>query len=153
MMSVVVKTSETSVEAVVSVKKESSLKTIVGVVDVNSGDVKFIGEKQVEVNWEECEMEDGPKREAVCEKYEKGQIIEAESVIQTTVVSSQIYQQVLTHNVQLQQATHQLVLDYPILENIIPADTVMEVVGDKVLLTFAFDEQKLLLQYSLDSTT
>ena len=150
-MSVVIKSSETSVEAVVSVKEETSLKTIVGVVDVNSGDVKFIGEKELEVNWEECEMEEKP--EGVCEKYEKGQIIEAESVIQTTVVSSQIYQQVLTHNVQLQQATHQLVLDYPILENIIPADTVMEVVGDKVLLTFAFDEQKLLLQYSLDSTT
>ena len=36
-----------------------------------------------------------------CDKYENGGIIDAEEVLQTTVISAQIYQQVLTHNIKL----------------------------------------------------
>ena len=155
-VSVVIKSAENSVEAVVTLKKETSLEVIVGVVDADSGDVKFIAEKELEVDLEECstggEMLATQKTKGVCEKYGKGQIIETESVLQTTVVSSQIYQQVLTHNVKLQHVTNQLVSDYPILEGIVPADTTIEVIGDKILFTFAFEEQKLLLQYSSGTT-
>ena len=33
-------------------KTESSLKTVVGVVDIESGEVKFVGEREVELPWD-----------------------------------------------------------------------------------------------------
>ena len=159
-VSVSIKSAERTVETVISVREESGLKTVVGVVDVESGEVKFVGEREFAFPWDECEKKENedeePREESVrevCEKYLNHEIIETEELLQTTVISDQIYQQVLTQNTKLQQVRDQLVRDYPILEDAVPSDTRIEVVGDKTLFTLAFSEEQLLLQYCWDGET
>ena len=149
-VSAVTRASESNVETIVSVKQDEKIKTVVSVVDVGSGSVTVIGEKETDLP-EEC---NDNKLHGSRDKLEKcSQIIPTEEIFPTTVISSEIFKKVLSQNMKLQTVIQQLTTDHSQLVDAIPTQTVVEIIGTTTLFTFTFSQQRLVLQYSYDSVS
>ena len=133
-------------------KETNTIKTVVSVVDIETGVITDVAEKDIDIDWKECEhhplqeelakplFHGNQEKFGICEKYQLGLIIPTEEIFQTTIISNEIFKKVYSQNIKLQTVIQQVRVDHPVLLEITPLETVVEVIGDKTIFTMTFSE-------------